>query len=204
MKTTRTRLNKIPRTILLTALAAGVAFSSRAQIGTGWSSYTSSKVQQKVGSTAFYSNSGGVETFRISDGDKRSEIQLNTHWGSGQRQFQGEVNCKSGSGGSGGASVQQLMHDESPDQDVNQVRIYNTSGGTLKVLQGSQLGTGVYGKYVRLNVIHNAGTHKADTYLNGTRKSSVTVPSGSTFYFKYGICIRPGQTQWRNIHTWSK
>lgn len=191
--------NKIPFLLLL----AGFAITTHAQVGSGWSQYTPSKAQSISGSTAFYNNSGGVETFRISDGDKRSEIQLGPHY-STSHQFEGYVNCQSGSGDSGGASIQQVMHDENPDQDVNQVRIYNTSGGTLKVLQGSQLGTGVYGVYVRINTIHYASTHSVETWLNGSKKSTVSVPSSGTFYFKYGIYIRPGQTQWKNIRTWQK
>jgi hypothetical protein len=200
MKTIRT-----PKLLLLLTSASLLVMTPRthAQIGSGWTQYTPSKQQSISGATAYYNNSGGVETFRISDGDKRSEMQLNPHW-SNSHQFEGYVNCLAGSGDTGGASIQQIMHDDVPDQDVNQVRIYNTSGGTLKVLQGSTLGSGVYGTYVRINVIYYASTHSMETWLNGSKKSTVTAPDSGTFYFKYGIYIRPGQTQWKSIRTWQK
>lgn len=186
-------------------IVTGASADVRAQIGSGWSQYTSTKSIQRDGSTAYYSNVNGIETFRIGSGDRRSEVQLNSKWSSGQRQFEGSVSCKSGSGGDGGASIQQIMRDGDPDGDIQQVRVYNVSGGTLKIAGGgSTLATGIYGVWVRVNVIHNRSTNVADTYINGARKSSRTLAGGSTNYFKYGIYLRAGQTQWRNIRNWRK
>jgi hypothetical protein len=52
----------------------GLAGSSQAQSGSGWSTMSWSRIIQKTGWNAYYSNSGGVESFRISPGDTRSEV----------------------------------------------------------------------------------------------------------------------------------
>ena len=186
----------------------GLGSCGWAQVGTGpWTAYTASKSLQQAGNV-YYNNSYGVETFRLNDADaRRSEIQQNNKWGSGIRQFEGYVRC-TGAPRSAGNSVQQVMRDGDPDSDVNQVRYYSGSGGTLKVLQGSTLATGIYGVWMRVNTIHYTGSDKVVTYANGSLKSTVYVPDGSTFYFKYGIYIagssgRP-QAEWKGIRNWYK
>ena len=59
-----------------------------AQIGTGWSVDSSSHTLQKIGPSAYYSNSSGVETFRIFSGDERAEIKINNTYSSGSHQFE--------------------------------------------------------------------------------------------------------------------
>ena len=57
------------------------------QIGSGWSTDSSSHSLQKVG-TVFYSNSSGVETFRLEDSTaSRCEIKINNNYSSGSHEF---------------------------------------------------------------------------------------------------------------------
>src|SRR6185369_16660487 len=147
MKTTHI----ISRFTTVMALAGGVAFTASAQIGTGWTTDGASHTLQKVGPSAYYGNSGGVETFRIFSGDERSEIKINNTYSSGSHQFEGYVNCRSGSDQN---SIQQVVKADGTG-DVNQLRVYNADSGTLKVLQtGVVCATGVYGVYTRVNCLH--------------------------------------------------
>jgi hypothetical protein len=202
------------RVAVVLAVFAGVASVAGAQVATGpWTSYTPGKSLQKTGNV-YYSNSGGVETFRLNDSSAaRSEIQLTNRWSSGSRQFEGHVRC-TGTARSSGNSVQQVMQDGTDyDNDMNQVRFYSGSGGTLGVLGGSTLATGIYGVWVRINTVHYTGSKKTVTYANGSLKSTLYHPAvgggpQGTYYFKYGIYIagssgRP-QAEWRGIRTWYK
>src|SRR5688572_10274544 len=81
------------------AIGLGVVSTSEAQIGTGWTRYYPSKTLQRVGANATYSNSGGIETFRIRSGDERSEQRTNNNYTSGNQQFQGSVKVRSGTNG---------------------------------------------------------------------------------------------------------
>lgn len=183
-----------------------VCFTSmcQAQIGSGWSAYTS---QHNISADPgyYYSNSGGVETFRISGSCNRSEIHLTPNYTSGSRQFEGSVNVKSGANSS---SVQQVM-EINGSGDAHQIRVYNANGGYLKVLQnGVTVATGVYGKYVRVNVINYGSTGSVETWINGSKKSTYNIgqhPDGH--YFKYGVYMHPEnnpQVQWKSIKTWKK
>jgi len=182
--------------------------TSRAQIGSGWSTDSASHSLAQSGNV-YYNNSSGIETFRLNDANaSRCEIQINNKYTSGSHEFQGYVKC-SGSARSSGNSVQQTLEATTGVGDVNQVRMYDANGGSLKVLQnGVTLGTGVYGVYERINIIHYRSTGKIETWLNGSKKSVVNDVGSGTYYFKYGIYIAGSsgkpQTQWKSIQIWKK
>src|SRR6185295_10096044 len=72
-RTTMKNILHIPKPSCLIAVAAAIALAGftttvRAQIGSGWTTDSSSHSLQKVGDV-FYSNSGGVETFRLNTAD---------------------------------------------------------------------------------------------------------------------------------------
>lgn len=184
----------------------GAASAASAQVGSGWTSYSSGKNIQRVPSSAYYSNSGGIETFRITSGQERSEVRFTTEWTSGQRQFEGYVYCSSGAGTDGGSSVQQIMKVSSGSHSqLQQVRIKNASSGTLYILQNqATLTTSAYGRWLRVNVIHNRSNNTAEAYLNGSRKSTISLSGGGSNYFKYGIYLRSGQVQWKSVRLWRK
>jgi len=191
-------------------LALAIAVPAQAQIGTGWSLDSMSRNLQKDGNV-FYSNSSGIETFRLNDSSaKRCEQRFTTNYSSGSHQFEGWVRA-TGTPRSAGNSIQQILSIKTSGQgDVSQVRYYSSSGGTLKVLQsGITMATGVYGVYERINCIHYRSTGKIELWLNGSKKSThADAGSSAQYYFKYGIYIagssgRP-QTQWKSIKVWKK
>ncbi len=185
-------------------LACGLSLTASAQIGTGWSTDSSSHTLQKVGPTAYYNNSSGIETFRIYSGDERSEIKINNTYSSGSHQFEGYVNCRSGSDQN---SIQQVVKSDGTG-DVNQLRVYNSNGGTLKVLQtGVICATGVYGVYTRVNCLHYMDSGRIEIWVNGHEKSVGSDTGSGSYYFKYGVYVHPEndpQIQWKSIKCWKK
>jgi hypothetical protein len=179
---------------------------TQAQIGSGWTTDSASHSLQKTGDVT-YSNSGGVELFRLNtSAAARCEIKINNNYSSGSHQFQGEVKV-SGTPRSSGNSVQQILESTTGLGDASQVRWYSSSGGTFKV-NGVTMATGVAGVYQRINCIHYRSTGKIELWLNGSKKETHDDFGSGTYYFKYGIYIagssgRP-TAEWRNIRVWKK
>ena len=198
----------VVRTAVSVVALAGLATVCPAQIGSGWSTDGASHSLQKVGDV-FYSNSGGVETFRLNtSAAARCEIKVNNNYSSGSHQFEGYVRL-TGTARSSGNAVQQILESTTGVGDVHQVRFYSTSGGTLKVPQsGVTLATGVAGVYQRINCIHYRGTGKIELWLNGSKKSTHSDVGSGTYYFKYGMYIAGSagkpQAQWKSIRVWKK
>jgi hypothetical protein len=202
----RTSVRVVPA--VATAAVFGFATVCAAQIGSGWSTDSASHSLQKVGDVS-YSNSSGVETFRLNTADaSRCEIKVNNSYSSGSHQFEGYVKV-SGTPRSSGNSVQQILEATTGVGDVSQVRFYSGSSGTLKVLQsGVTLATGVTGVYQRVNCIHYRSTGKIELWLNGSKKSTHDDVGAGTYYFKYGMYIAGSggkpQSQWKSIKVWKK
>lgn len=196
------------KAVALAIALTGFATASYAQIGSGWSTDGASHSLQKTGDV-FYSNSSGVETFRLNtSAASRCEIKVNNDYTSGSHQLEGYVKC-GGSARASGNSIQQILESTTGTGDVSQVRLYNSSGGTLKDFQsGSTLGTGVYGVYVRINCIHYRSTGKIELWFNGSKKSTHNDVGTGKYYFKYGIYIAGSsgkpQSQWKSIRCWKK
>ena len=196
------------KVLLLFTAAIVAAATARAQIGSGWSTDSASHSLQKVGDV-FYSNSSGVETFRLNTSDaSRCEIKINNNYSSGSHEFEGYVRC-TGTPRSSGNSVQQILEATTGVGDVSQVRYYSSSSGSLKVLQtGITLATGVFGVYERVNCIHYRSTGSIELWLNGSKKSTHSDVGSGTYYFKYGVYIAGSsgkpQTQWKSIRCWKK
>src|SRR5436190_11962578 len=156
---------------LASALALlSLATVSHAQIGSGWTTDSATHSLQKVGDV-FYSNSSGVETFRLNTADaSRCEIKINNTYSSGSHEFEGYVRC-GGTPRSSGNSIQQILESTTGLGDASQVRWYSSSGGTFKV-NGVTMGTGIYGIYERINCIHYRSTGKIELWLNGSKKET--------------------------------
>lgn len=190
-------------------LALVAPSTATAQVGTGWSQYAFTVTRiHREGTGATYSKSNGVETFRVPEGARRSEIQMGPNWTSGQRQFQGEVNTATGSGGTGGSSVVQVFGIADRNSDAFQLRVISPNGGSYRSQTDNNpnkvLVTGVYGKWTRVNVIHDANGNRLYCYINGTQKFSGVDGGNASHYFKYGMYIRPGTSQWRSVKTYRK
>ena len=201
------------KTLAILAAVTGGTMTAEAQVGSGWSTVGYSKCAHYGGKWGgHYSNSGGVETFWISGTEQRSEIMLCApKWTSGQYQFQGEVNTRSGSGGTGGSSVQQVFGIAGRNSDAFQLRVITASGGSYRTQTDNNpskvVATGVYGVWKKVNVIHDANANKLYCYINGSQKFSGVDGGNATHYFKYGIYMRAEtnpQAKWRSVKVFRK
>jgi hypothetical protein len=208
---TRPHRHLVVRLVFLVALCA-LARTGAAQVGSGWNEIGYSKCAHYGGSWGgHYSSSGGVETFWISGTEQRAEIMLcSPKWTSGRYQFQGEVNTRSGSGGTGGSSVQQVFGIAGRNSDAFQLRAVTADGGTYRTQTDNNpaavVATGIYGVFTRVNVIHDANANRLYVFINGSQRWSGVDGGDSTHYFKYGIYLRAEtnpQAQWRGIRLFS-
>lgn len=151
-----------------------------------------------------YNDSTDTETFRILDKrSNRSEIKFQNDYSKGSRQFEGYV------------TIFSPLNDESVMQIFGSIegatqlmiRGFSDENGSLRI--GNQvLATGVYGKEVRLNVIHlqeDVG-NKIIVYVNGVKKFEMPDDEAVTNYHKYGNygTMRTGEAivQWRRVRSY--
>jgi hypothetical protein len=202
---------KIRSIVPLVCLLAA-ASTSQAQVGSGWSRVSFTKTAHYGGHWGgHYSSSGGVETFWIGAGEQRSEWMLGPRWSSGQHQFEGEVNTRTGSGSTGGSSVMQVFGIAGRNSDAFQLRVITANGGSYRSQTDNNpnkvLATGVYGAWVRVNTIHDANANRLSCYINGSQKFSGVDGGNASHYFKYGIYLRGEsnpRAQWRSVKIFQK
>ncbi len=184
-------------------LLSGVATVASAQIGSGWTQYYPTKKTDLRGAGASYSNSGGIETLKMKPGDQRAEVRINNNYTSGQRQFQGEVRVKASTNGT---CVYQVFGGQTHATAL-MIVAHNVSGGDLRRYDAETLATSVYGKWVRVNTIHDANANKVSVYINGSLKGTFADRGDATHYTKYGVyngSASSPQSEWRNVKFWRK
>lgn len=198
--------NRATHTTIKAALAVAglvLAADAQAQIGSGWTRYYPSKTLQRIGGSAYYSNVNGIETFRIGSGDERCEQRTNNNYTSGNQQFEGHVNVRSGANGS---TVHQVFGG-SAAATAFMLRSYNPNGGELRRYSGTTLRTGIYGVWIRVNTIHDANNNRVTAYLNGSNRGTWPDNGNNTHYHKYGVygggSSNP-QAQWRYVKYFRK
>lgn len=208
-------------------LAVPVTSASAAQpgpdvIGTGWTQVNPSKTIQVVskGSAtpynwtstthataegAYYDRSGGVETFRLlSNSSNRVEVRVHNDYKTGLRQFEGDLKVASPTENE--SCMQIFGNDTGSGATTLMIRAYAANGGTLRGA-GKVLATGVFGKWVHINVIHDATKNTLQVYVGGKLVASASAVTG-THYFKYGVYgtlqATNAQTQWQNVKFFQK
>jgi hypothetical protein len=190
------------------AFACGLSLTARAQVGSGWTSYSPGLELQESGDVT-HSTSGGVETFSINDSsndtvqrcEQRAEDDVDS--GGGTRQFQGIVQVTS-LGGSG-ISLQQ---DKAANGGTwNMIAINSADGGSLYCVGvGTTIATGVLGIPVQINTVTDADALTTKAYVNGSLESTlnnITPP----IYHKYGTYRLdsgegPITAEWSNTQYW--
>jgi hypothetical protein len=215
--------NTVVRTAVIAAVLAAGAQTAHAQLGSGWQQFSPTKkihLDDDTGLQTFnwtssksvctpvcadYLSSSGTETFRILDSrSNRAEIRLENDYTSGIYQFEGYVTFYS------------PLHDESLFQIFGNsgdgatyamMRGYRDNGGEIRVMGGSHvIASGVYGKEVRINVIHKQNAW-SKWYVNGALKLTIgDTDTAATNYWKYGCYGTtngnvPAEVHWRNVKT---
>jgi hypothetical protein len=212
----------IPTLFLITTLITATSVT-HAQLGSGWVQYSPTKkihldnedglqiynwtsaksVCSPVCADYSYASSTETETFRILDNrSNRSEIRLQNDYSTGSRQFEGYVTFYSP------LNDESLMQIFGSTDGATQLMIrgYAASGGSIKGA-GQTLATGVYGKEVRINVIHlqeNVG-NKIIIYINGVKKAEIADNESVSNYHKYGnygtLTTDEAVVKWRRVRS---
>jgi hypothetical protein len=222
MKPTITYATLMRAIFCIAALLSSISIT-HAQLGSGWVQYsptkrihldnedglqtyswTSSKsVCSPVCADYSYASSTETETFRILDNrSNRSEIRLQNEYSSGSRQFEGYVTFYSPLNDE---SLMQIFGSTSGATQL-MIRGYAASGGSIRGA-GQTLATNVYGKEVRINVIHlqeNVG-NKFIIYINGVKKAEIADNEAVTNYHKYGnygtLTTDEAVVKWRRVRS---
>ena len=207
-------------TVLLVAGFHPVAHAG--PVGSGWTEHSPSwnlQIQSKGMITSYpssttsasgpggsYSRSGGVQTFKLfNNGSNRVEARIQDNYRTGQRQFEGELKVTAGTDDE---SAMQIFGNDGDGATTLMIRSFSRDGGTLRG-GGKDLVSGINGKWVRINVTHNAtatgGSYSI--YVNGKQVHTANGPKGD-HYFKYGVYgtlkTAGAEHQWRNVHFYRK
>lgn len=214
----------ILRAVICIALISMASTITHAQLGSGWVQYsptkkihldnedglqiydwTSSKsVCSPVCADYNYNSSTETETFRLLDNrTNRAEIRLQNDYSTGSRQFEGYVTFYSPLNDE---SLMQIFGSTSGATQL-MIRGYAASGGSIRGA-GQTLATNVYGKEVRINVIHlqeNKG-NKIIIYINGVKKAEIADNEAVTNYHKYGcygtLTTDEAVVKWRRVRNY--
>ncbi|SFR22242.1 hypothetical protein SAMN04488564_106108 [Lentzea waywayandensis] len=204
-------------------MVAGVQPAAQAgPVGSGWTEHSPAwnlQIQSKGVITSYpssttsasgpggsYARSGGVQTFKlVNNGSNRVEARIQDNYRTGQRQFEGELKVTAGTDDE---SAMQIFGNDGDGATTLMIRSFSRGGGTLRG-GGKDLVSGINGKWVRINVTHNAtaagGSYSI--YINGKQVHTANGPKGD-HYFKYGVYgtlkTASAEHQWRNVHFYRK
>lgn len=165
--------------------------------------YTTTSMASEGGS---YDRSDGIETFKLfnHDASNRVEVRVLDDYATGWRQFAGDVRFIAPTDNE---SMMQVFG-ETGGSSMLMLKGYAENGGTIAKEGGKVvLVTGVYGKWVHVNVIHDATNNKVSIYIDGQLKGNFpgkgVGPDRPFHYHKYGcygtLMTESAQVQWRNI-----
>ena len=154
----------------------------------GWTRYYPTRTVQFQGAGSndeycSYRNDGGVEHFQLDKNPalliQRCEARVNNDYLSGKNQFEGDV-----------------LVAEADNMCVHQVFnflmivAYPQDGGEFHEHSGSFLKSGMFGRWVHVNTIHDTAAHTVQIYLDCVRtydKGDSPAPSDAGWYDKYGL-----------------
>ena len=217
-------VRRILCTVICINLISTLLSIAHAQLGSGWVQYSPTKkihldnedglqiynwtasksVCSPVCADYSYASSTETETFRLLDNrTNRSEIRLQNDYSTGSRQFEGYVTFYSP------LNDESLMQIFGSTDGATQLMIrgYAASGGSIRG-GGQTLATNVYGKEVRINVIHlqeNVG-NKIMIYINGVKKAEIADNESVSNYHKYGnygtLTTDEAVVKWRRVRNY--
>jgi hypothetical protein len=149
-----------------------------------------------------YTVTGNVELFKMTKNPagvrQRCEMRVVNGYKTGSQQFEGDVRITAGNG----TSVHQIFK-------FLMLVAYPQNGGSLHQHSQNFLASGVFGKWVHVNTVHDTATGKADIYLDCVKKFTMNqnAPDASYgYYHKYGVynLTSTAQAEWRNVRLYRK
>jgi len=196
------------------SLATGAA---RAQIGSGWTSMSiggfidyevdGAHHQHSISSfslsSMYYTKGTSSETFGLKTShSNRVEHDTDSHYQSGRRQFQGNLQIFSGI--SSQSCVQ--IFNAPASGPILMIKGYGSDNGTLKKQGGSVvIATSCFGTTKRVNLVHDLNANTMAVYINGTKKWSGSGGAGGSFNLKYGLYgsfNSATKTIWSSVRMW--
>ena len=193
---------KMRRQVCLTfgsaAAFALLSVAAQAQVGSGWTSTSVSYTTQEKGCGTI---SGG--TFQLTcsstSGEQRAERRYATLT-SGQRQFEGMLRVSSMAGDR--IAVAQCF-----GSGPHSILGYKKPGTLYQVQGGATLGSLTLGSTIRVNTIIQNSPSRAQIYLNGSLKN--TVSASGPWYNKLGAYRTssghgPVTVNWSGVRFWKK
>ncbi|WVZ88482.1 hypothetical protein U9M48_034999 [Paspalum notatum var. saurae] len=163
-----------------------------------------------------YDAATGVRTFRVYADDKpfntitatnpRTEVRITGHdYSSGVWQFEADGYVPRGTSG---ASVMQIHNEDAGVHATTMMlHVYN---GTLRYYSGAAVEERVWGRWFRLNVVHDVGASTVAVYVDGRRRFTTGVAPSASHYFKFGVYMQHHdvsavmESRWRNVTVYTK
>jgi hypothetical protein len=171
----------------------------------GWTSYQPTTTLQCEGGDAFctYSNSGGIELFKITKNPanvrQRLEQRVHNDYKTGMNQFEGDLRVTSGDG----TTVHQVFK-------FLMLVAYPQNGGELHQHSQTFLASQAFGKWIHVNTVHDVASGKTDIYFDCAKKTTMDQSppdSPGGWYDKYGVYNlggREAQSEWKNVRYYRK
>jgi hypothetical protein len=145
-----------------------------------------------------YTNKDGIELFKMTKNPagvrQRCEMRVKNGYRTGIQQFEGDLRVTQGDG----TCVHQVFK-------FLMLVAYPKNGGELHQHSQTFLASGIFGKWVHVNTVHDTAAGKVDIYLDCVKK--LTIPQSQPdaadgWYHKYGVYNLGGsfaQSEWRNV-----
>ncbi|MDB5764047.1 MAG: C-terminal target protein [Herminiimonas sp.] len=151
---------------------------------------------------AHYDTDGVVETFILHKAaSNRVEIRVNNNYDRGMRQFEGSVWIDAPTGNE---SIMQIFGGSAHATAAMFRAGFNANGGEIRHGSRQTIASGIYGKWVRLNVIHDADIGMVSAYVDGKFAGRWKDDGYATHYFKYGAYgthddVHPAVVKWKDV-----
>ena len=150
-----------------------------------------------------YTNMGGVELFKMTKNPagvrQRCEMRVKNGYRTGTQMFEGDVRVTAGDG----TCVHQVFK-------FLMLVAYPKNGGELHQHSQTFLASGVFGKWVHVNTVHDTAAGKVDIYIDCVKKLTInqSAPDAADgWYHKYGVYNLGGpyaQSEWRDVRFYRK
>jgi MYXO-CTERM domain-containing protein len=203
------------------AAALATPGAARAQIGGGWTKLTLTEdfidtqsmgqharhpVASFTTSGARYEKTADAETFELYDPSfNRVEHDTNYHYKTGSIQFEGTVQIYPGVNHQ---FIIQLFNAPASGP-IMALSAFSRDNGTIIKQGGSvEVATNIFGKDLRVNIIHDLNANTLSVYIDGKQAWTGGGGAGGGFNFKYGSYgslgeSRSAKARWQNVQFWT-
>jgi hypothetical protein len=136
----------------------------------------------------------------------RVERRMQNDYTTGRQQFAGEVQLFPPTDNE---CIMQIFGGTQTGATTQMIRAHAADNGSIRKNPGEVLiATNVWGKWVRINVIHDTFANTVQTYVNGTLMATGSGDAPGPWYHKYGdygtVTTGTAKIEWRNVMHYKK